>query len=185
MSFNFYINVFAILILLLQISGCGNKENNQQVNELVREGNNFLDQESDISSEWKTEYMQFFNPKSRADFPSNREILRPHAENQIKLLKQMSELENKAAEKFEQASQISTNDKEKKSTLILAESFKKNIEINQLFEKQMELFFDENIKDSQTFETKFMETTKNIEVMIKERDKLQNEAKNIVGEKPN
>lgn len=184
MTLNSYIKIFAILVLFLQLSGCEKKENNQLVNELVREGNNFLDQESEISNDWKTEFMQFFNPKSRADFPSNRELLRPHAENQIRLLKRMSDLEKNAAEKFERASQISTNEKEKKSTSLLAASFRKNIEINQFFEKQMDLVLDENIKDSQTFESKFMEITRKIETMNEERDRLQNEAKSIIGKKP-
>lgn len=151
----------------------------------MREGNNFLNQESEISNEWKTEFMQFFNPKTRAGFPSNREMLRQHAENKIKLLKQMSVLENNAAEKFEQASQISTNEKEKKATSLLGESFRKNIEINQLFEKQMELVLDENIKDTQTFESKFMEITQNIETLTEEKNKLENEAKSILGKNPN
>lgn len=181
MALNFYIKFFAILVLLLQLSGCENKNYNQQVNDLVREGNNFLNQESEISNEWKTEFMQFFNPKSRADFPSNREVLRPHAENQIRLLKQMSNLQNNAAEKFEQAGQISTNEKEKKSTSLLAASFRKNMEINQLFEKQMELVLDENIKDQQIFESKFIEITRNIETATEQRDKLQNDAKSILG----
>lgn len=184
MTLNSYIKIFAILVLFFQLSGCGNKENNQQVNELVREGNNLLNQESEISNDWKTEFMQFFNPKSRADFPSNRELLRPHAENQIRFLKRMSELENNAAEKFEKASQVSTNEKEKKAISLLAASFRKNIEINQVFEKQMELVLDENIKDSQTFESKFTEITRNIETMTAERDRLQNEAKSIIGKKP-
>ena len=112
--------------------GCQSNQHNQKVNELVREGNLLIEQDVVITNEWKTEFVKVFMLENRAKFPSNREMLRSHAENQIRLLEQQEALRNSAADKFEQASQISNNEKEKKFTSLFAASFRKDVEVKQV-----------------------------------------------------
>lgn len=169
------------MLLFFVLLGCQSNQYNQKVNELVREGNLLIEKDAVITNDWKTEFVKVFTPENRAKFPSNREMLRSHAENQIRLLEQQEVLRNNAADKFEQASQISNNEKEKKFTSLFAASFRQDAEISQLFKEQMKLVFDDNIKDSKTFETKFSDLTQSAEAKIKERDELQLEGKKILG----
>jgi flagellar motor protein MotB len=184
---NFYTHLnsnyklYFVLMLLLAFIVCQARQYNHQVNDLVREGNKLIEQEADITSQWKAEYVKTFTLENRAKFPANRDNLRSSAENQIKLLEQQQNLLSKTADKFEQASQISKNEKEKKFTSLMAESFRKDIEVNQLFKEQVNLILDDNINDLQTFEAKFKELTQKAEMKIKERDNLQAEAKRIIG----
>lgn len=171
-----------MLLLFSVLLGCQSNQYDQKVNELVREGNLLIEQESVITKGLKSEFVKVFTPENRAKFPSNRETLRFHAENQIKLLEQQESLLNSAARKFEQASQISNNEKEKKFTALFAASFKKDAEISRLFEEQIKLVLDNNIKDLKAFETRFTELTQSAEIKIKERDELQSEGKRILGE---
>ena len=182
--FHFNRKICLVLLLFLAFVGCQPKYN-QKVNELVREGNNLLDQQADIRSEWKIEYFQVCPPNIRAEFPSNREMLSPHAENAIRLLEHIEPLMNSAINKFEQSSQISTNEQEKNYTKLIAASVKKSLEIDQLFEEEMKLVLDDNINNSKTFETKFTDLSQRIEIKVKERDELQSEAKKILADKRN
>jgi len=168
------------MFLFFALWGCQTKQYNEEVNNLVREGNNLIKQEESVSTEWKTEFITVFTPENRAKFPSNREKLRFHAENQIRLLEQKQVLNNSAVDKFELASQLSNNEKEKRATALFAQSFKKNVEIDQLFKEQMNLVLDDRINDSKTFETQFMDLTQRIEIKGKERDELQTKAKGIL-----
>jgi vacuolar-type H+-ATPase subunit I/STV1 len=173
--------LYFVLMLLFAFAGCQSKQYNHQVNDLVREGNLLIEQDALIISEWKAESSKTFTPENRAKFPSNREALRPSAENQIRLLEQREDLLNSAAGKFEQASQISTNEKERKVTSLFAASFRKDAEVSQIFKEQANLILDNNINDLQSFEAKFKELIQKAEMKIKERDEMQAEAKRIVG----
>ena len=170
-----------MLALFFVLLGCQSNQYNQKVNELVREGNLLIEKDAVITNEWKTEFVKVFTPENRAKFPSNRETLRSHAENQIRLLEQQEALRNSAANKFEQASEISNNEKEKKFTSLFAASFRKDIEISRLFKEQMKLVLDDNIKDLKTFEMKFEELAQIAETKIRERDELQSEGKRVLG----
>lgn len=169
-----------VLFLSFFLWNCQSKLYDEKVNDLVREANNLLKQGESINTEWKTEFVHTFTPENRAKFPSNREVLRPHAENQIKLLEQKQVLSNSAAEKFEQASQISKNEKEKRVTSQFAASFKMDVEIDELFKEQMKLVLDNSINDLTTFDRKFKDLTKSIELKMKERDELQSEGKSVL-----
>ena len=178
--FHFNHKICLVLLLFFAFLGCQPKYN-VEVNELAREGNNLLDQSADISHEWNMEFIKVFTPENRAKFPSNREMLRPPAENQIRLLEHQEVLENSAADKFEQANRISNNEKEKRFTLLTAISIRKGVEISQLFKEMMKLVLDDNIKDLKTLETTWMDLTQRIEMKMKERDDLETERKRILG----
>src|SRR5690606_38860870 len=118
---------------------------------------------------------------NRNKFPSSRETLRPHAENQLRLLQKQKSLLSTAIEKFEQASRISTNDKEKRFTSLMADSLRKDIEIANYFVETMNLVLDEKVTDAKMLKNKFVQSGQNAELKMKERDALQSEAKRIIG----
>jgi hypothetical protein len=169
------------LFLSFAVWGCQSTRYNQKVNDLAREGNNLLEQEEAVRSDWKIEFGKFFNPENRAKFPANREELRPRAENQIRLLEQMQALSNSAADKFEQASSASNNEKERRFTALTAAAIKKDVESYQLFKEQMKLVLDDEINDSKTFETKFSDLTQRISMKTKESAELKSESERIIG----
>jgi hypothetical protein len=168
-------------MLFFAFVGCQAKQYDQLVNDLVREGNAMIEQDALITSQWKAEFIKTFTPENRAKFPSNRDELRSSAENQIRLLEQQIVLRSGAADKFEQGSRISKNEKEKKFTSLFAASFRKDAEVSQIFKEQTNLVLDSNINDLQTFEARFKELTQKAEMKIKERDDMQTEAKKILG----
>ena len=178
--FHFIYKFCLVVFLSFAFWSCQSNQNNQKVNDLVREGNDLLKQEEAITSKWKAEFGKVFTPENRAKFPSNREMLRLHAENQIRLLEQRKALHSSAADKFEQASNLSNNEKEKRFTSLFAASFKTDVEIDRLFQKQMKLVIDNGITDSTTFERKFKDLTRQIEMKVKDRDELQSEGKRVV-----
>ena len=143
-----------------------------------------LEQDAKISREWRDEFVAVFTPENRAKFPSNRDYLRPHAENLIRLLKQRVILNNGAAARFDQAAAISKLLKEKKCITVMAESFRKDVEINLLFIDQMKLVVDDEIRDQKTFDSEFMTLTDSIADKVKESEDLQTAARACLGAKP-
>jgi len=180
-TYHFIYKFFLLVILSSVFAGCQPAGYDQKVNDLARQGNALLEQEETVRSEWKAEFLKHFTPENRAKFPANREELRPHAENQIRLLERMQTLSDSAAEKFEQARGISKNDKEARFTGLIAASVRKSTESYQLFKEQMNLVLDDEIKDSGTFEARFSDLTQRISAKSKESDELKAEAEKVLG----
>lgn len=155
----------------------------RRVSELAREGNKLLEKDAAISREWRDEFITVFTPENRARFPSNRDDLRPHAENLIRLLEQRVALNNEAAAKFDQAAEISRLEKEKKFASLMAGSLRKDVEINLLLLDQMRLVLDEEIKDQIAFNSAFMTITDNVGLKLKESRDLSSAARECMGRK--
>jgi hypothetical protein len=173
--------VIAVVISFPLFINCVSVNYDESVNYLVREANSLIEQEADIGKEFRNEFVSVFTEENRDKFPSNRETLRPHAENQLRLLQKQKSLLSTAIEKLEHASRISANDKEKRFTSLMADSLRKDIEIANYFVETMNLILDEKVTDTQTLKNKFVQTGQNAELKVKERDALQNEAKRIIG----
>ena len=173
--------VIAIVITFSFFISCGSVDYDKSVNDLVREANSLIEQEADIGKEFRNVFVSVFTVENRNKFPSSRETLRPHAENQLRLLQKQKSLLSTAIEKFEQASRISTNDKEKRFTSLMADSLRKDIEIANYFVETMNLVLDEKVTDAKMLKNKFVQSGQNAELKMKERDALQSEAKRIIG----
>ena len=90
-------------VLIANFAACKRAgSNGQQAAALVREANQLLSQSGDSTSEWTREYMKAFNPKSRAQFPGNRDELKVSADKIVKALDECTRLNNSAVEKYEQ-----------------------------------------------------------------------------------
>jgi hypothetical protein len=173
--------VIAVVFSFPLFISCGSVNYDKSVNDLVREANSLIEQETDVVKEFRNEFVSVFTMENRDRFPSNRETLRPHAENQLRLLQKQKSLLSTAIEKFEQASRISANDKEKRFTSLMADSLRKDIEIADYFVETMNLVLNEKVTDTQILKNQFVETGQKAELKMKERDALQNEAKRIIG----
>ena len=173
---------FILLIsLFFNLLGCRLDPGAQRAKALMGEANSLLEQESRVTQEWSVEYGKVFTPQNRAQFPSNRESLRGHAEKVISLLDESARLSSAAAEKYEQAVGLVNEDKEKRGLVLFAASFRKDVEITGLFKEQMRLAANSEIKDQKTFNEKFMNLTQLIEREKRKRDDQQNEGKRLMG----
>ncbi len=172
-----------LLVAVCLFSSCKSVSYNVNVNELVREANYLLDQERSIAGEWRDEFVSVFTLENREKFLSNRVFLRPHAENQLRLSQKQKSLLSAAIIKLEKASEISVNDKEKRFTSLMAKSLKKDIEIIDSFIEVMNFILDEKMTDKTILKSKFLEAGELSESKAKERDQLQNEAMDIIGER--
>ena len=175
----FAISVIVPLSLFLS---CGRINHDETVNDLVREANGLLVQEADVVKELRNEFVSVFTAETRDKFPSNRDDLRPHAENQIRLLQKQKSLLSAAIERFERASVISGSDKEKRFTSLMAESLKKDVEIADSFVDTMNLILDGHVTDRQTVKNRFVENGQRSEMRMKEREVLQNEARKTIAQ---
>jgi hypothetical protein len=148
---------------------------------LLDEANKLLAQQTQVDSTWSREYGQVFSAEQRAKFPSNRDFLRSRAEKLIMLLDESSRLGNAAAEKYEQASGLVRDDKQKRGMVLFASGIKKAVETNQLFKEFAQLASDTTIQDEKTLNERFTHLKSLIEQKRKERDEKFAEGKRLLG----
>ncbi|MBX3268045.1 MAG: hypothetical protein KF831_15205 [Acidobacteria bacterium] len=173
--------MIVVVGLMSSLTSCGSKTNDEDVNALVGHANQLLEQEATITRSWRDEFVTIFPMENRERFPSNRKMLRPHAENQLRLLQEKEELLLAAVAKLKKASAIAAaNQKEKRFAELMAESLGKDVEIVRSFRKPMKMVLDETVSDAQLLKDSFAEAGQDAELKSKERDALQNDAKRIL-----
>ena len=91
-----------------------------------------------------------------------------------------SRLGTEAIEKYEEASRLMTKDQERKGLAIIAASFKKDVEIEQLFKAQAQLASDRTITDAKAFNEKFAYINGLIRQKQKEKDDQFEEGKRLL-----
>ena len=170
-----------IVALMLIAVSCKTNLDASRSQSLRREADILLEQEARITSEWTTEYAAAFNPQSRARFPANRQDLSRKAESMIASLDQSSSIQSTAAEKYLAASALEPNEKMRQFLSLFSQSFKTNVEINDLLKQQIGLVNDEEIKDTKTFEKQFQSIGAEIAEKVKDRGKLQSKGKEMIG----
>ncbi len=171
-----------LVLLVLGLSGCKHELSRaERAKALMREGNELLQQDSNLTNQWTAEYKTGFRPDVRAQFPGNRDVLRAHAEKIMNLLDQSSGLTRRVAEKYEQASALSDNDAERRGVALIATSLKETVVAHQLYKSQMRLVSDEKITDQKTFEEKFKHYLDQITQQQRERDEHYSQGKRLLG----
>ena len=181
---------FIVLILFLLTSfGCGSGTaatqstgaSPQRAKESAREAVNILSKQGKVIDEWSREYGQTFSPQNRAQFPANRDWLRERAEKLTALLDESSRLADAAATKYEEASGFVGDDQVRRGMVLVASSVRKHREVNELLKAQMRLVYDEDIRDSKTFNDKFVGFIEAIKQKGKEADELRDQGTPLMG----
>ena len=149
---------------------------------LIEQGDSLLAQSTKIAQEWTSEYGQQFTPQKRAEFPSNRDLLRTSGQKILKLLDEDSRISRAAAKNYEEASTLLGNVNKGRAMALSASSIRKGVEVNELIQAQMRLAFDEEIRDAKTFDEKFMNLMQLIKQKRQEVDDQRNEAKRLLGQ---
>ena len=147
--------VTLLIFLLVAFSGCNNVTRERQSKVLLREANELIKRDTDVTQQWTDEFVKAFKTENRAQFPANRDFLRAHAARIIKLLDESSGLNDSAAAKYEQAAGLSGNDRQHRGMASFASGFRKTVEVNELIKSQMQMVSDETVVDQKSFNEKF------------------------------
>lgn len=172
-------NLLLLFMFLLSLSGC-RSSSEQRSKALFTEANKISDQQVKVLNQWAREFGQVFTEQNRAQFPSNRDWLNSRAQKILPLMDESSRLGTEAAAKYEESSRLMTKDQERRGFAIIAASFKKDVEIEQLFKAQAQLPSDSTITDAKTFNEKFVYLNGLIRQKQKERDDQYEEGKRLV-----
>ena len=172
--------VTLLIFLLVTFSSC-NFTRERQAKALVSDANKLIHRDTEVTEQWGHEIAIAFTPEKRAQFPANREFLRTHATKIIKLLDESSGLNHGAADKFDQAAGFSSNDRQHKGFSLLASSFRKDVELNEILKSQIQLVFDETIVDQKGFNEKYSQTWELIKQKRLESDQDFQDGKRLLG----
>lgn len=169
------------IALILNLLGCRPALNTEPAKGLLAQGNELLEEDVRSADKWIPEYGRLFTPQNRAKFPSNRQSLRADGDRLIRCAEKSSILNEIAAEKFDQAAGLVTEDKAKKGLNLFAATLRENVEINNLMKEQMLLAADEEIKDQEVFNEKFIDLMTLIQLKRKELEDQRSQAKMLLG----
>ena len=145
-----------LMVLLVVFFGCKQVSAELQRKALLNDANDLLKQQTKVTGQWSDEFVKVFTLENRTQFPGNRDFLRPHAEKILQLLDESTSLNNKVAEKYEQAAGLSTDDQQRRGLWWVASSFRKSAEVDELFKSAIRMVSDETIVDGKTFNEKFL-----------------------------
>lgn len=144
--------VILLMFLLVGVSACNNAaRREQQIKALASDANMLIKQDTDITHQWVNEFVKAFTQENRSKFPANRAFLRTHAEQIIKLVDESSRLNNSAADKYEQAASLSSNEQQRKGLRLFVSAFRKTVEANEMIKSQMQSVSDETLVDAKVF----------------------------------
>lgn len=172
--------VVLLLLLIVGFAGC-KAASEQRAALLIREANVQLKEGTELQGQWTAEYMKAFNPRSRAQFPGNRESLKAAAEKITTLIDESSRFNDQAISKYEQASRIMDDEQQRRGTILVVSSLKTELRMNDFFKSQMQLVSDESIVTGKEFDGRFMQITKQISDAAREKENQFNEGRRLLG----
>jgi hypothetical protein len=174
------VRVTLLIFLLVTFSAC-NFTRERQVKALVNDANKLIHRDTAVTEQWAHEIAIAFTTDKRSQFPANREFLKPHAAQIIRLLDESSGLNNGAADKFDQAAGLSRNDRQHRGFSSFASAFRKTVEINEILKSQMQMVSDDTIVDQQTFNDRFLHSWEIIHQKRRESDQDFQDGRRLLG----
>lgn len=147
-----------LVALAVVFSGCKQVSREQEMKVLLGEANDLVKQQTEVTGRWVDEFVTVFTAENRRQFPANRDFLKSHAEKIVQLLDESSSLGSKVAEKYEQAARLSSYDQQRRGLARFASSFRKSVEVDELFKSQLKIVSDDTIVDAKTFNEKFLQS---------------------------
>lgn len=173
------VRLLLLFLLLLSLPGC-RSNSEQRSNTLFGEARKIDAEHIKALNQWARDFNETFSEQNRAQFPANRDWLISRAQKILPLIDESLRLGGEAAKKYEEASRLRTKDQEKRGFALIAASFKKDVEMEQLFKAQAQLASDQTITDAKTFNEKFVYLNGVIRQMQKEKDDQFEEGKRLV-----
>jgi len=173
------LRLLLLFLLIFSLPGC-RSNSKEQYETAFSEAKKASDQEIKVMNEWAREFGQVFTEKNRAQFPSNRDWLNSRAQKIIPLIDESLRLNNLALEKYEEAGRLMSKDQDRRGMALIVASFRKDIEIEQMFKAQAQLAADVTITDAKTFNEKFASLNELIRQNQKEKDEQFAEGKRLM-----
>ncbi|HEY0726002.1 MAG TPA: hypothetical protein VGD41_18835 [Pyrinomonadaceae bacterium] len=170
-----------LIFLVVTFSACNDVSRERQSKALMNEATKLIQRDGDVTKQFADEAAVAFTPEQRAQFPANRDFLKTHAANIIKLLDESSSLNNRAAAKYEQAAGLSVNERQHKGMTMFADGFRKTVEINEIVKAMMQTISDERVVDQKTLNERFSQSRELVEQKRRERDESFGNAKQLMG----
>lgn len=92
--------------------------------------------------------------ENRKDFPASREIIKKDAESAMNFFAKTIEEDKQVIQKYEELLKLDLAEPEADCVKYTIKSFNTGIEKKEIVLTQYDLFFDENVKDKETLESK-------------------------------
>jgi hypothetical protein len=173
--------VTLLIFLLVTLSGCNDVARQRRSKALLNDANKLIARDTEVTQQWTNEVGKTFTPENRAKFPANRDFLRAHAAQIIKLLDESSSLNKSAADKYEQAAELSNNDQQHRGMRSFASGFRRTVEVNGMLKSLMQTVFDESVMDEKALNAKFSDSRDVIQQKRHEVDQEFQAGKRLLG----
>ncbi len=173
--------VTLLIFLLVTLPGCNDVARERRSKALLNDAHKLVARDTEVTDQWTNEVEKAFTPEKRAKFPANRDFLRTHAAQIIKLLDESSSLNNSAADKYGQAAGLSRNDQQQRGLRLFASGFRKTVEANEILKSLMQTVFDESVMDLKTLNAKFSHSWELIQQKRREVDQEFQDGKRSLG----
>ena len=168
-----------LFLLLLSLTGC-RSISQKRAEALFSEGSKISDKQIKFLNQYAREFGQIFTEQNRAQFPANRDSLNSRVQKILPLMDESLRLGNEATQKYEEASRLMAREQDQKGVALIAASFRKSVEIEQMLKQQALLVSDQTITDAKTFNEKFVHINELIQKKQKEKDDQFDEGKRLM-----
>ena len=172
--------VTLLVFLLLTFSSCNFVTSERQSKALMNDALKLMERDTNVTEQWSNEFVRSFTKENRARFPANRDFLRTHAAQIIKLLDESSSLNKSAAEKYEQAAVVSAYDRQQRALASFASGCRKKAELNEIWKSLMQTVSDETVADEKALDEKFSHWGPLLEQKGREVDQDFQDAKRLL-----
>lgn len=160
------VQFFLLFVLLFSLAGCrSNSEEQWKIpfnDAAVLRG-----QYTKVIERWAREIIEVWTEQNGEKFPSNRDWFISRGEKIIPVIDESARLANEAADKYDEASRLASNDREKRAFALFAAASRKDAETTQFAKALVQLASDKTINDKETLNQKvgslmrsFMQTQK-------------------------
>jgi len=173
------LRLLIFVVLFLSLSGC-RSSSNQKADAAFSAASRLGQEETKVMNQWARDFGETFSQQNRAQFPSNRAWMNSRAQNILPLMDKSIRLGTEAVAKYQEASRLMSKENHQKGVASIAASFRKSIEIEQLFKAEAELASDQTINDAKTLNEKFAYYDGLIREKQKEHDALFAEGKRLM-----
>jgi hypothetical protein len=147
---------------------------------LLTQASKLMKQDTDVTQQWMDEFVKVFTPANRAQFPANRDFLSTHAGKIIKLLDESSSLISSAADKYDEAAGLSSDDRRRRGLTAIAASFRKSVEVNDIVKSLMQMVSDETVVEQKIINQRFSSSAPLIQQKQREMDHYAEEGKRLL-----
>ena len=171
--------VSLLIVLLVTLSGC-TVMSEIQSKVLLRQANELMERDTDVTQKWSDEFLEVFTPTNRAQFPANRDFLSTHARQIAKLLDESSSLNRRAADKYEEAARLLSRDQRGRGLTSIAAALRKSAEVNEIFKSLMQIVSDETVVEQKTFNERFLNVAQQVQLKRREMDNYTEEGKRLL-----